>query len=71
MRTGIPPLSPESTLPPSTAPAVPVCALPPVVRESSRRLELYHGKLHAWQEERNANALFRVSILRAWRLLFG
>lgn len=38
MSVGMPPLSPESTLPPSTAPAVPVCALPPVVWVSSRRL---------------------------------
>lgn len=40
MSVGMPPLSPESTLPPSTAPALPVCAFPPVVCESSRRLPL-------------------------------
>ena len=31
MIVGIPPLSPALTLPPSTAPEVPVCAFPPVV----------------------------------------
>ena len=38
MRVGIPPLSPESTLPPETLPEEPVWAFPPVVNESSRRL---------------------------------
>ncbi len=38
MRVGMPPLSPESTLPPETLPEDPVWALPPVVNPSSRRL---------------------------------